>query len=204
MLAFANAEMDRFEIPQLGEHPMEGESEQVPVDIYIDSDNEGQIAAIVNSAAALLEAMGYEEFGEPEIYRGSIFRRSKAVANQGIDELKNRLMKVERGIELAQLDLRQAEVNSKEAEAASNLLASLEGVPRACVRVGSLLIVKYTYQSEPVVLIRNLTQVEMHALGRFPEIQKNPERALEMLATAIANTPESGDVVPLQDGEIAD
>lgn len=198
-LAFANAEMDRFEIPQLDGSGMgNAPDEEISVDIYVDGDDEGRINAVVSSVQAMLKAMGYEETGEPEVQRGSIFRRSRAVANQGIDELKNRLMKVERGFELAQLDFRQAEVNSKEAEAASSLLASLEGVSRACVRVGSLLIVKFMLGSEQVVLVRTLTQVEMHALGRFPEIQRNPEEALEMLATAIANMPD-GDPLPMSE-----
>lgn len=103
-------------------------------------------------------------------------------------------MKVERGFELAQLDLRQAEVNAKEAEAVNSLLAGLEDVPRACIRIGSVLLVKYVLHGEQVVLIRNLTQVEMHALGRYPEIQRDPARALELLAAAIASISTSEDI----------
>jgi hypothetical protein len=34
-------------------------------------------------------------------------------------------------------------------------------------------------------------QLELHALGKFPEIQKNPEQVLESLAMAILNVPEN-------------
>ncbi|WP_406344774.1 hypothetical protein [Streptomyces sp. NBC_00648] len=158
---------------------------EVAVEIYIGSEDESKIKKIVQSAQQLIEALGYEEVGEPEILRGSIFRRSRAVAQVGLDELKIQLMKVERGFELAQLDLRQAEVNVKESEAVSGLLVSLEGVDRACIRIGSLLVVKYKFGGAPVVFVRTLNQLEMHALTRFPEIQTNPERALSLLATAV-------------------
>jgi hypothetical protein len=87
--------------------------------------------------------------------------------------------------------LRQAEVDAKEAQAVNALIASLREVPRACIRVGSVLLVKYSVGNEPVIIVRNLTQLELHALGRFPEIQKNPEQALEALAMAILNVPEN-------------
>ncbi|MFF0000193.1 hypothetical protein [Streptomyces avermitilis] len=160
---------------------------EVAVEIYIGSDDESKIDRVVQSAQELVEALGYKEVGEAEIRRGSIFRRSRAVAQVGLDELKIRLMKVERGLELAQLDLRQAEVNAKESEAVSGLLTSLEGVDRACIRVGSLLVVKYQFNGAPVIFVRTLNQLEMHALTRFPEIQANPERALHALATAVVS-----------------
>ncbi len=176
---------------------------EVAVDIYIGSEDESAIEQIVQSALQVVEVLGYKEVGEPEVRRGSIFRRSRAVAQVGLDELKIRLMKVERGLELAQLDLRQAEVNVKESEAVSGLLTSLEEVNRACIRIGSLLVVKYHFNGAPVVFVRTLNQLEMHALTRFPEIQANPEVALNALATAVlslADLDADGGSTALADG----
>ena len=98
-------------------------------------------------------------------------------------------MKVERAFELAQLELRQADVDIREADAVNKLLASLENVPRACLRVGSVLVIKYPHPAadEPVVIVRNLSQLELHALSRFPEIQRFPETALQALTMTLDN-----------------
>ncbi|MGI5378522.1 hypothetical protein ACQEV2_30585 [Streptomyces sp. CA-251387] len=190
-LAFVEVAEDTFELPGYGGDETGVASTEVPVSMYIDSDDEGAISTIIQRVQELASVLGYEEIGEPEVRRGSIFRRSRAVAQVGIDELKSRLMKVERGLELAQLDLRQAEVNVKESEAVSNLLTALETTERVCLQVGSVFIVKYVLAGRQVVLVRNLTQLEMHALTRYPEIQTRPEDAMQALATAIATLPES-------------
>lgn len=188
-LAFAEVAEGELGLPLSGgDEPVSAENE-VPVSVYIDSDDEDEIASVIEAVKELTHALGYEEVGEPDIRRGSFWRRSRAVAATGMDELKSRLMKVERGLELAQLDLRQAEVNVKESEAVSKLLSALEGTERVCILVGSVFLVKYVVNGQQVVVVRNLTQLEMHALTKFPEIQTRPEEALQALAIAIASTP---------------
>jgi hypothetical protein len=51
---------------------------------------------------------------------------------------------------------------------------------------GSLLIVKYTEPSGPVVLSRNLSQQKIRILERFPEIQRTPRDVLSALASALS------------------
>lgn len=189
-LAFAETEQARFELPRSSEDETGASSNEIPVSIYIDSDDPDEISAVVEGVQGLARVLGYVEVGEAEIRRGSFIRRSRAVAQQGMEELKSRLMKVERGLELAQLDLRQAEVDVKESEAVSNLLTALENTQRVCAQVGSVFVVKYVANGHQVVLVRNLTQLEMHALTSYPEIQNHPEQAMQALATAIASMPE--------------
>lgn len=168
----------------LGETPAD-----ISIDIYLDTNNEKIIDEVIARVDDLTNAMGYRQVGDIEIERGSIFRRSRAANDQVVDELKTRLIKVERAFELAQLDLRQADVDTREADAVNKLLNSLDRVSRACIRVGSVLVIKYPYEmtAEPVVIVRNLSQLELHALGRFPEIQRSPETALQSLAMAVEN-----------------
>jgi len=168
----------------LGESPAD-----IAADIYLDTDDNEVIDEVLSRVDNLIEVMGYRQVGDVEVERGSIFRRSRAAADQVADELKSRLMKVERAFELAQLELRQADVDIREADAVNKLLASLENVPRACLRVGSLLVIKYPHPTvdEPVVVVRNLSQLELHALSRFPEIQRSPEKALQALTMTLDN-----------------
>jgi len=82
--------------------------------------------------------------------------------------------------------VKQAQVDSQEAQAVATLLQALETQERACIRIGSILLIKYTTPSAGgVVLSRNLTPAEMTALQRYPAIQRNPETVLEQLATAV-------------------
>jgi hypothetical protein len=148
---------DRTEVDRPFEPSAGGE---ISVAVYIDSDDDKKTERLV---------------------------RSKAKAQQLLasDELKSRLVKVERALELAGLDLKQAQVDQGEAEAVARLLGEIRDVPRVCIRAGSVLLAKFTTNQGPVVVVRTLSQLEIRALERFPEIQKNPERMLEALATAV-------------------
>jgi hypothetical protein len=165
--------------------------QSVDVVAYLDSDDEKTISQVFARINDLVEALGYQQQNNAEVERGSIFSRDSASSRQVLNELKSSLAKAERALELAQLELRQAEVDSKEAQAVNALIVSPKEVPRACIRVGSVLLIKYIVGTEPVIIARNLTQLELHALGRFPEIQKNPEHVLEALAMAILNVPDN-------------
>ncbi len=182
----AGSHLTRF--PKTYPHSGLGESPaDIAVDVYLDTNDNEVIDEVMSQVDNLIEVMGYRQVGDIEVERGSIFRRSRAAADQVTDELKSRLMKVERAFELAQLELRQADVDIREADAVNKLLASLENVPRACLRVGSVLVIKYPHPAtdEPVVIVRNLSQVELHALSRFPGIQRSPETALQALTMTL-------------------
>jgi hypothetical protein len=170
--------------------PGESPTAEISVDIYLDTDDQAVAARIFEAADSLVRVLGYDGPFDVETIYGSIFRRAKAVAKSAItsEELTSRLAKIERAVELSNLDVKQAQVDVQEARATAMLIDRLSGVPHACVRVGSLLLVKYQDASGPVVLARSLSQLELHVLERFPEIQKNPRQALDALATAVAST----------------
>lgn len=167
----------------------------IDVEIYLDTEEDDLAERAFRAVDYLLQFLGLSEPLDVEISRGSIWRRAYARIQGGLgsDELHLRLIKIERAIELAQIDGRQADVDAKEASAVSQLLESLSEIPQACVRVGSLLLIKYTESTGAVVLSRSLTQAEMHALERFPEIQTKPREVLTALASAISmNDTEQG------------
>ncbi|HTT54717.1 MAG TPA: hypothetical protein VMH35_25265 [Streptosporangiaceae bacterium] len=172
-------------------------STEIAVDAYLDTDDPAAAARVFGAMDVLVRLLGYDgPFGEQITY-GSFFRRAWAIAKSALtaEELTSRLAKVERALELPYLDTKQAEVDTQEAEAAGKLLSSLADIPQACVRVGALLLVKYQEPTGPVVLIRNLSQPEMLALARYPEIQKNPSQALDALALAITSGRPAGEEI---------
>lgn len=161
----------------------------ISVNVYIDSNDENLARGVIEAAQGLAAVLGYEGVNDERILRGSIWRRARAVLRQGLSsrELRDRFVKVERALELRHLDASQAEVDSKEAEAVSTLIASLADIPNACVVVGSIFLIKFTTPDGPVIHSKCLSQVEIRALERFPEIQVNPRNALLGLSTAVAN-----------------
>ena len=120
---------------------------------------------------------------------GSFFRRARVVSREPAtaEELRERLIQLDRLIELKALDPKQAAVNVREEKAARMLIDAIADIPQACLRLGSVLVVKYQDAGGSVLLTRNLSQLEMHALERFPEILENPSQALEALAEAAAS-----------------
>jgi prophage DNA circulation protein len=123
-----------------------------------------------------------------------IWRRAKAKLGEiaSSDEVQDRLAKMERALELAVLGERQAEVDAKTAAAVQQLVDSLADVSQACLRVGSILIVKYQDTTGPTLFVRTLCQSEIRAFERVPEIQTRPRNVLEALATAVASLPGEG------------
>jgi hypothetical protein len=160
---------------------------EITVDIYLDTNDRVAAARIFGAADSLVRFFGYDGPFDEEIVYGSIFRQAKAVAMEAAtsQELRERLAQLERLIELSVLDSKQAAVNVREAQAARMLIDAIADVPQACLRLGSVLVLKYQDAGGPVLLTRNLSQLEMHALERFPEIQKNPRQVLDALATAV-------------------
>lgn len=143
----------------------------VSVDAYLDTDDQSVQQNVLAVLDVVLDAMGFDGPFDIEVQAGSIFRRPRAALKKGIEsaELPQRLAKVERALELAYLDRHQAEVDATKAAAVQQLLESLENVPQACIRIGSILLLKFEDSRGPVVLIRTLSQLEIHALERYPE-----------------------------------
>jgi hypothetical protein len=162
---------------------------ELQVEVYLDTEDRRDAEQAFRAVDELVDLLGYERPDVLGDFPGSIFRRMQALSKEALTskELRDRLIKVERAVELNYLDTKQAEVDGKEAEAVSKLVGALENVPEACVRLGSILLIKYQISTGPIIVTRNLSQVELRALERFPEIQTKPSNVLSGLATAVAS-----------------
>jgi cold shock CspA family protein len=161
----------------------------ISVDAYLDTNDMTTARAVLDAIDELAGLLGYEIPTDEEIRRVSVWRNAKAALQRGVahEEVRNRLIKMERALELVGIDERQASVDVKTAEAVERLMSGLQDVPQACMRVGSLLMVKYQDHRGPVLLVRSMSQLELRAFERYPEIQQDPRTAIEALATAISN-----------------
>jgi hypothetical protein len=160
---------------------------EISIVVFLDTNDQRKIATVLEKIAVIRTAGGYDEERNIDIRQGSIFRKAKSAIARGIssEAVADRLTKVERALELAYLDDKQANVDSVEASAVRQLIESVQDINRACMRVGSIFLVKFQTAGESVVLIRNLSQIEIRALERCPEIQARPEAALNALATVV-------------------
>lgn len=165
----------------------------IAVDAYLDTDDSDVAQKALAALDELAALLGYDgPYGEQTL-RGSLFRRSLAMrrASESTEEVHQRLIQAELALELASMDATQAHVDLQTTRVVERLLSALTDVPQACVRIGSLLLIKYQTAAGPTILVRTLSQIEVNALEQYPEIQKQPERMLDALALAVENI-ESG------------
>jgi hypothetical protein len=173
-------------------------ADEISVAIYLDTDAADVAALCVRYVDELVEALGYNGPIDAVTESGSFIRHSWARIKRSLtsEEVTERLIKAERAVELRYLDSYQVEVDSKIADTVTKLVQSLEGVPNACIRAGSLLLIKYTRDERPVLLTRNLSQQEIKTLEKFPGIQQDPQKTLESLALALAEDTEPESLLP--------
>jgi Domain of unknown function (DUF5753)/Helix-turn-helix domain len=171
--------------------------DRISVAAYVDG-SPYAMRQVLSGVDKLVHALGYGDPLDEGIEQGSIFRKYFASIRRGISSsvVQERTIKVERALELLTIDSKQAQVDGQAAAAVQNLVNSLSEVPTACVRVGSILLIKYTGVDGAVVLVRTLSQVEIRALERFPEIQRKPEKVLEALAFALTQGESSSNSNP--------
>jgi hypothetical protein len=167
--------------------------EEISIVIYIDTDSDADIARVVQRTDEFVDVLGYEGPIEPIIERGSFFRRSWAKIRKTAtsSEAREIAAKAGRAIEMRYLDSEQADIDQKVAEAQASLIDSLADISNACIRAGSILLIKYTGTNGPVVFTRNLSQLEISILEKYPEIQRTPQTALDALALAMSEMHEA-------------
>jgi hypothetical protein len=92
-------------------------------------------------------------------------------------DVQDRLARVEAYAE-SYLGERISAINSNEAAALKEVVTAISDIPNASLRVGSILIVKYTGRDGVVVLLsRPLSVLEIRVLERYPEIQQRPAKS---------------------------
>ncbi|HEY6785719.1 MAG TPA: hypothetical protein VI365_00250, partial [Trebonia sp.] len=177
-------------LPAVPQSSLLGQMEdEIGVSIYLDTDDADTIARVILHVDELVEALGYDGPIDPAVERGSFIRNSWAKIKRSLtsEDVKEILIKAQRAAELRCLDAQQAEVDNKIADTLGKVIDSLSDVPSACIQAGSILIVKYSGPQGPVLMVRSLSQLEVRALERFPEIQREPQKTLESLALTVSN-----------------
>jgi hypothetical protein len=163
------------------------------IDVYLDTNDEIVASAVFEAVDELARLVGTQDIAPGEFRRGSIFRRTKATIRGDLTEqaLQHRLKTLERSFKSQQVDSRQADMGQEIYNAVSLLIKNLENVPRACIRIGSLLIAKYREGSEDILLIRELSQPEIMALEKYPELQAYPETVFSHIGLVISGQIDS-------------
>lgn len=169
------------------------ESGQISVYVYLDTDDELVISKAIRHLDEFVETLGYDGPIDPVVERGSFIRISFAKLRRTLtsSDARDLSFKAQRALELVALESRQAEVNNKNASSVANVIHSLENIPSACIRVGSLLLVKYSGPERPVIMTKTLSDREIRTFERYPGIQKDPKTVIEHLALDQVDPAES-------------
>lgn len=157
----------------------------VPVHVYLSKDDPKAAQRISTAITNLLDVFGFEVSDDFPPEKSSWFKGWFAKSKETITqpEVANRLKKVERAIELAQLQERQATIDEKQAKATRDIMAAIENTPDAVCLVGSILAVKITNDETPRVYVRSLTPEEMIFLNQNQHLLKSPDTILESLSS---------------------
>jgi anti-sigma B factor antagonist len=154
-----------------------------PARVYTSNEEAGE--GVERYLRELLEAIGMQVVYEFPVLRESWFREflvrmKDSTATPTRDEL---LTLMARAIEQQTFDKPQSQIDLVQSQAVFNLLAALEKTPKAAVQVGSLLVVKV----QDVIVVRNLTQLELAYWQRHPHLFRDPDKALQQLQGAVAS-----------------
>ena len=157
----------------------------VSVQVYLPEENPDSVAKLSEAIRQLLDAFDFEISDDFPPERSSWFKKwfakTKDVATQ--PEVADRLQKIERAIELKQLQETQASIDEKQAKATRDIMAALENTPDAVCLVGSILTVKISSDNSPRAYVRSLTPEEMIFLSNNQHLLKSPETILEALSS---------------------
>jgi hypothetical protein len=172
-------------------------AEEISIVVYLDTDRDATIARVVQDLDDLVDVLGFDGPLRSNTEFGSFFRQSWARIKNSLtsDQAKEIAVKTERAMELRYLDSEQADVDNKVADALSKIVGSIADVPSACIRAGSILLIKYPGPQGSVILTRNLSQLEIRTFEQFPGIQRDPQNVLESLALAMADIRDTGSTI---------
>jgi hypothetical protein len=170
----------------LGEPQTSTASDRISIDVYLDTDEAATADTALRAVDELVEELGYKKEPTEHQYRGSTIRKSWARFATTIsrEEARHRQEQVERALQ----ELGVEEVNKEladQTQALQHLITSLSGVPEACLRIGSLLLIKYQGPNGTVIAGRPLTNDEVRAMEMNPTIQQNPSGVLGALGAAV-------------------
>lgn len=156
----------------------------VQVSVYLSAPSDDEVVATEQALSAFCNSLSFDLISahEPEI--GSWFRRllwrTRDAASS--DQVVARLRRAERALELLTLEKPQADADNPRLTGAAELLTAI-GDNDAVVQIGSVLLVMANNASgRSTVVVRTLTQSELHFLDHNQSLLKNPGDILEALA----------------------
>lgn len=171
----------------------------VPVEVFVDTHsgptghaqfgrerarNAAREGAFIRELDNAIRSLGFQSIVNYGTESGSIFKRSlwRSKGKLTTPDLRETLELLGRSLELRHLDLVQAQVDEKHAQAFASVMASANDVPNFAVKLGAILIIKTTDDSgETSVASITLTQRQLLALDSEPHLFKEPAKLLEVL-----------------------
>lgn len=154
----------------------------VPMRVYLKHEDEALQAQLGEAVVAFAESFGIDIADDLPAMKGSWWKRWLGRTREALKEpeVRERLEKGERALELHALQKPQAVVDKDQAEAVAALITALEKTGAAVCQVGSILLVKANGQ----VVARTLTQRELIHIEKHPELLKAPDEILGALSAA--------------------
>jgi len=158
----------------------------VPIRVYVADPlpDRPQLDDLVRAVEAFAATLGLTKAEDLPEESGSWWKRLfwKTKETLSHKDVRKRLEKAERAVEIATLDKPQADANKTQAEAASCVMDKLHDVAAACLQLGSLLIIKTTSSDgKPVIVARTLTPVELKELEENQSLLGQPAQVLAWL-----------------------
>jgi hypothetical protein len=166
----------------------EARIQNIPVDIYLDTDDSLMIFSIYETVMEFLATIDFVKVFEFDAVNGSWFKSlvAKSVKVMTSEEVLSRLREVEYSVQVNAILKQQSEIDKNLAEALLNITKSIENVPNAAIRIGSLIVVKLTNKEGEVnIQSRTLTIQELYILNKRPELLHKPHEVLNALTACI-------------------
>lgn len=164
--------------------------QHIPVSIYVDTEDQNLIFNAYISLLTAIESLGFKKSFEFNSEKGSWFKRVVARSKDVMtsDEVTSRFKEAEYALEVNTILKPQSEIDKNQSEALLNIITSLEKIPNAVIRIGSLLVVKETNaEGSPFIQCRSLSILENYYINKNPQLLKQPSKILNELALIADN-----------------
>lgn len=151
---------------------------QKEIDLFV-------VEQIQNACGDFMGVMGFKLKEEEEPVYGSFFQKIlfKLKNSKTKEEINEVYVKGKEALETIYLDKPNAQVTQIYADAASNLLKSIESVDEACILIGELFVIKVIIDGREIVIIRNRCRKLEAILQSNPILLHNPRAMYELIET---------------------
>lgn len=155
-----------------------------PVVVYLADNSDTASEQVLRSIQALCTDLGYEMEPESAPVIGSFWQRfrAKATSPEAQRALHDRIVKLERSVEVRMLAVPESLANMQNAQGLAAIIKALEKESSAVIQIGPLLILKASNaDGSSAVSCKTLTPSELRLLERRPELLNDPTSILLML-----------------------